>query len=48
MPTKKEKENTDEHILDTFYSCSSCDGFMSEREFDEFGVCEFCMSEGSF
>ena len=48
MASKKEKEDTDERILDNLYSCESCDGLMSEREFNEFGVCEFCMSEGRF
>jgi hypothetical protein len=46
--TKNEEEDTEEYILDTLYACESCGGFISEREFDEFGVCEFCMSEGRF
>ena len=45
---KNEEEDTEEYLLDTLYACESCEGFMSERQFNEFGVCEFCMSEGRF
>ena len=30
------------------YSCESCGASISEIRFDEFGVCEICMSEGKF
>ena len=36
------------NILPFVSSCESCGAIISEIGFDEFGVCEICMSEGKF
>ena len=36
------------NILPFVSSCESCGAIISEIGFDEFSVCEICMSEGKF